>query len=288
MSPDGPVAFWPPKRFVRFEKALDTSMGTARIVTDAGKAYCKALGNRQGPHALACELVGTQLARWFELPTFDDAILMLDELDEIPFAQGGKAQPGPAYVTRAERGHAWGGDADELTLLDNESDVARLVVFDTWTLNCDRHPPDRTVRRPNYDNVFLSEEHAQPGRFRLVAMDHTHCFTCGRDLDERTATVARIKDEGVYGLFDGFVPAVRAHRPVAEAALDRLGGFDRDVAAQIVATIPAGWQVPERARAALVELICQRARFVADSLMRRLAAVCWPQSELPFGEGGGP
>jgi hypothetical protein len=56
---------WRPTTFLRFEIALDTSMGTARLVTDAGPAYIKALGNRQGPHPLACEWVGTQVARWF-------------------------------------------------------------------------------------------------------------------------------------------------------------------------------------------------------------------------------
>lgn len=283
-----PATPWQPTRFVRFEKSLDTSMGTARIVTDAGKAYCKALGNRQGPHALACEWVGTQLARWFGLPTFDFALLTLDAFDEIPFFRGGQAQPGPAFVTRAEAGHAWGGTAEELTIVENQADIARLVVFDTWTLNCDRHPPDLTARKPNYDNVFLSEEGASAGRFRLVAMDHTHCFTCGRDLDERTATIDRIKDDRVYGLFPGFMTAVQAGRGVVEAALTRLRKFDDAAAQQAVRTIPGEWQVSDSARNALADLACQRARFAADNLMKRLAAACWPQGELPFDEGDAP
>jgi hypothetical protein len=180
---------WQPTCVLRFEKPLDTSMGTARIVTDAGKAYLKALGNPQGPHGLACEWVGTQLARWLGLRTFDFALLTLDELDEIPFLRGGHAQPGPAFVTRAEKGHTWGGAPEELKAVENCDDVARLVVFDTWTLNCDRHPPNLSERKPNYDNVFLSEEGAARGRFRLVAMDHTHCFTCGRDLTKRLASI---------------------------------------------------------------------------------------------------
>ena len=52
---------WRPTEFRRFEAGLDTSMGTARIITDAGKAYIKAMGNRQGPHLLAVELIATRL-----------------------------------------------------------------------------------------------------------------------------------------------------------------------------------------------------------------------------------
>ena len=251
-------------------------------MTDAGRAYIKALGNRQGPHALACEWVGTQLARWFGLPTFDFAILTLDDTDEIPFHRGGVAQPGPAFVSRAETGHGWGGSPEELNLLDNPEDVARLVVFDTWTLNCDRHPPDPATRKPNYDNVFLSEGEADAGRFRLVAMDHTHCFTCGRDLTQPVATIDRIKDERLYGLFPGFVPAVRERREVVAEAAERLRTFEAETCTSIVASIPAEWQVRSDARTGLCDLICQRAGFVADNVVDWLAPTCWPQGELDF------
>jgi hypothetical protein len=80
---------------------ISDSMGTARIVTDAGTAYIKALGTRQGPHPLACEWVGTQMAAWFGLPTFEFALLTVDaSVDEIPFLQGGTAESGTAFVTR--------------------------------------------------------------------------------------------------------------------------------------------------------------------------------------------
>ena len=69
-------------------------------MTDVGKAYCKALGNRQGPHALACEWVGSQLAKWLGLPTFDFAIMELDDQEEIPLPRGGPAPPGPAVTRR--------------------------------------------------------------------------------------------------------------------------------------------------------------------------------------------
>jgi len=176
-------------------------MRTAEIVTDAGRAYIKAMGNPEGPHALACEYVGTQLARWFGLRTFDFALMSIGEMDEIQLHEGHFAVPGPAFITRAEEGDNWSGREDVLRRVHNLEMIPKLVVFDTWTRNCDRHPPDTTKRRPNYDNVFLSGERAPAGRFEIVAMDHTHCFTCGKSLNERIATIERIKDERVFACF---------------------------------------------------------------------------------------
>ena len=153
------IGSWQPRVVEHVWFSLDTSMATSRVLTDAGDGYLKALGNRQGPHPLACELVATQLAGWFGLPTFAAAVIVLSEDGiEIPFLRGGKAVPGPAFITRAEAGKTWGGGDEELDQLDNPDDISRIVVFDTWVLNCDRHPPDLAMRRPNYDNVFLSAE----------------------------------------------------------------------------------------------------------------------------------
>src|SRR5687768_3138982 len=102
---------------MRFEEAFDTSVGTSIVVTDAGKAYLKAMGNRGGPHALASEWVGTRLADWFALPTFDYALLTLEEDDEIPLPRGHRATPGPAFVTRQHSGNTWGGDSASLGTL---------------------------------------------------------------------------------------------------------------------------------------------------------------------------
>jgi hypothetical protein len=269
-------ASWQPTTFLRFEEALDTSMGTARIVTDVGPAYIKPLGSRQGPHPLACEWVATHLARWFELPTFDICLMAVDaSVDEIPFFRGGAAQSGTAFVTRATAGHTWGGTTEELDSLTNSTAIARLVVFDTWTRNCDRYPPDLTARKPNYDNVFLADGSGdEKGKSLLIAMDHTHCFTCGRDLDQKVARIGWVKDDRLYGLFPGFVPKVRQED--VDASIDRLSKLNESFVAEIVSSIPADWQVAEPARIALIELICRRASFVVDNVPAAIARVCWP------------
>ncbi len=267
---------WQPTTFVRFERGLDTSMDTARIVTDAGPAYIKAMGNRQGPHPLACELVGTQLAAWFGLPTFEFAIIRIDaRVDEIPFFHGGLAASGPAYTTKAVDGHWWGGKTDELSPLVNPQDVGRLVVFDTWIRNCDRHPPDLTTRQPNYDNVFLEDlTGVDRGKTRLIAMDHTHCFSWNGVLDAKIANIEYVKDDGLYGLFPGFRPLVR--QDDVELAVGRLREVTQEMVHPMVESIPDEWDVEARVKNALEELVVRRAHFVADAILEPIATECWP------------
>jgi len=276
---------WKPTRFERYDRGYDTSMQTCRIVTDCGPAYIKAMGNPEGPHALACEWVGSLLARWFGLPTFDFNLMALTQSDEIPFLRGGCALPGPAFVTKAVPGHCWGGDARELRQVENTDDIAPLVVFDTWVRNCDRYPPDPRKRRPNWDNVFLAQEGAAPGKLRLIAIDHSHCFTCGRALTDRTGTIDRVKDERIYGLFPQFKPYVTRER--TDAAVRRLSEVSSGVVNGVVSSIPSEWDVSEGARDSLKKLICERASFLADRIIGLLEPLCWPQQELDFGPKGG-
>ncbi len=267
---------WNPTTFIRFEQGLDTSMGTARILTDAGPAYLKGLGNRQGPHPLACELVATKLADWFGLPTFQHAIIEIDDsVDEIPFHRGGNVKSGPAFVTRAASGHTWGGSEVELADLVNPQDVGRLVVFDTWVSNCDRFPADLTQRRPNYDNVFLEDLSGDDvGKTRLIAMDHTHCFSCGRDLDDSLTHIDRVKDDRLYGLFPAFRSLV--HHQAVEEAIDRLSQVTVDVVRPIVDLIPKEWDVNAAARERLIVFVVQRAAFVAETVLEAVSKQCWP------------
>ena len=243
-----------------------TSTGVAQIITDAGPAYLKALGNPEGPYALASEWIGTQLARLFGLQTFDTALLVIDaDTDEIPLPKGGYVQTGSAFCTRAEKGRPWDGTAQDLDRLDNLRDITRLVVFDTWVRNRDRHHPDYQVRKPNWDNVFFSEEGASPEQYRLVAMDHTHCFASGSHFNRRLADIGNIRDEAIYGLFPEFGRFLR--RDIIQASTADLKALSFESVRQIAASIPREWDVDTPTRDALMELICRRARYVAENFL---------------------
>jgi hypothetical protein len=166
-----------------------------------------------------------------------------------------------------------GRTAETLGTLDNPDDISRMVVLDNWLLNCDRHPPDLASRRPNHDNVFLSGEGARAGHFRLIAMDHGHCFTCGRELNGLVATIEKIRDERVYGLFPAFRPLLR--EAVVRSSIERLAGLDALTVERAVDAIPIEWDVSPEARFALKALILDRAMFLshgggADAFATRL------------------
>lgn len=271
---------WKPQTIVRFIDNFPTGAATILVKTDQGEGYLKAMGNPGGEHCLACEYVGTQLAQWFELPTFDFTLIQVTDVDKLPFSKGGSAKPGPAFISRKERGGAWGGADRELKRLVNPDDLTRLVIFDTWTLNWDRYSvKDKGKPRINRDNVFLSEE-APKGQLLLKAIDHTHVFTRGGELTSKLAHVDRVKDNQLYGLFPGFRPFLS--EKAAMRGIERLKEFTRAKAEKIVHSIPKEWDVSESAKKAVVDLLVSRARYLAEGIMTML----WPQGELGFSAEG--
>jgi hypothetical protein len=268
---------WTPQNVTRFIRSFGTAARTARVDTDLGEGYIKALGNPEGPHILACELVGSLLADWLGLPTLDFALIEVTTDDEIPLLTGGNAAVGPAFISRAEpTGLPWGGSVSELESVHNRLDISGLVVLDTWTLNCDRHAPDG--RRENLDNVLLVQYPGTRGKALLKAIDFTHAFTCGRELNRRIAFIDNVRDEQLYGLFPQFQDFME--RGEVRRFATRLTQFTADVASAFISLIPREWDVSSDARGAWAAMITQRAQFVSETIEMRL----WPQQE--FNEGG--
>lgn len=269
--PLGPpsTSLWRPTKLLQVVESYDTSMGTTKIKTDATFAYVKAMGNRQGPHALATEYVASSLARWFGLTVPDFGILDLPPEVCFELPRGHRVQSGPAFVSRHVQGRTWGGSEAELRTLENVPDITRLMVFDTWVRNCDRYPPDPTTRKPNYENVYLADTE-QPGRSRLLAIDHTHCFDRGRDLSERLGEIASVRDEYTYGLFPSFVPFIDLGE--LHWCMAMLRTVTREQVEALISRIPTQWEVSSGAATALAVQIHARAGFVADRIVSG-----WPE-----------
>lgn len=241
-----------------------------RVDTDAGEGFLKALGNPEGPHALACELVGTLLAEWLGLPTLEHAIVQVTEDDEIPLTGGRVASSGPAFITRAENGFTWGGDEDTLRRIRNPQDLSLLVALDTWIRNCDRFRPEPNPR-VNRDNVFLAWKKEPERGLVLKAIDHTHAFTCGREITRRLGNLDEIRDTTIFGCFPEFVRFLDPAHVVS--AIERLGQMSLANAIQVVEQVPNEWQVEATAREAWADFIAGRASFVAANLPLWLAAL---------------
>lgn len=260
---------WRPRTIHRFIRSFPTSTQVIRVETDAGEGYLKALGNPEGPHVLACELVGTLLAEWLGLRTLEHAIVWVAPEDELPMARGGLAAPGPAFITKAVNGFPWGGDEETLHSIRQLEDISRLVMLDTWIRNCDRYRPEPN-RRANRDNVFLAWETEPERELVLKAMDHTHAFTCGRELTRRVGDMDNIRDTTIFGCFPEFRPFV--HQEHVRGIASRLEQMDGAQAAQFVDRVPAEWQLEAPVREAWARFIVERAAFVAVNM----ASWLWP------------
>ena len=271
MNPE-PATVWKPTKIRRVIEALPTGSEVVQVETDAGRAFAKFLGGKEGPHVLACELVGTRLAMLMGLPVLDSQLLHYPGLPEITLSSGAKAQPGTAWLTRRVDGFVWGGQADDLKYLANPADLATLVLLDQWTRNCDRYRPE--PRRVNRNNVFFMREGAPEGRFVLMAMDHTHILTCGGPLKHDLARIDLVRDDMAFGLFPEFVDHMK--RPYAVAAVNAMMAIPAEAIEKVIRSIPADWQVDSPVRAALVDFLLQRRSWLANDFVSRL----FPQGEL--------
>jgi hypothetical protein len=268
-----PSHAWRPTLIRRVIESMDTGSEVVQVVTNDGRAFAKFLGSvKEGPHILACELVGTRLASLMGLPVLDWVLLTYPGKPEIVLNSGAKAQAGTAWLTRRVDGVTWSGHEDDLKYLANPGDLIKLVLLDQWTRNCDRYRPQ--PRRVNRNNVFFMREGAPEGRFTLMAMDHTHIFTCGGPLTRDLARIATVRDETAFGLFPEFETHLK--RPDAVAAVEAMATIPDDTIKAVVASIPHDWQVDEPIRAALVEFLLQRRSWLAQEFVSRL----FPQGEL--------
>ena len=129
---------WQPREVLRTIPTLvPTSTKPFHVVTDEGNGFLKMPDNPQGPSALVSELIGTRLAEWFGLEVFHHAVIAVSMADLDP--DSSQSEPVPAFITLEEDGAPWEGSAQELRKVENVADFSRIVVFDTWVGNFDRH-----------------------------------------------------------------------------------------------------------------------------------------------------
>ncbi|HCN30620.1 MAG TPA: hypothetical protein DIT64_18170 [Verrucomicrobiales bacterium] len=268
-----PHHHWKPTRIRGLVQALPSGSEALLVETDAGAAYAKLPGGKEGPHILACELVGTRLAALLGLPVLDWVLMPYPGQPALKLRSGRMAQAGTAWLTRKVNGFGWGREASDLKHISNRADIAKLVILDQWTRNCDRYRPEPKLR-VNENNVFLNREGAPIGQFILMAMDHTHIFTCGGPLSRDMAKIDLVKDVTAFGLFPEFEGAIQRADAVAAAAA--LAAVTDEAIHEIVASIPADWEVDGTIRAAMEDFLRQRRDWLSKTFVSRL----FPQDEL--------
>ena len=139
-----------------------------------------------------------------------------------------------------------------------------------------------TVRR-NDRNVFLSED-APEGQLLLRAMDHSHCFTNGREILPKNLGTECVQESNVYGLFPEFRPFL--DKEVVRRAVADLRQLDREAVEAMVSSIPPAWDVSKKGREALVNFVVTRSAFLVADVTRgseslpRIMTLLWPQGSL--------
>jgi hypothetical protein len=210
------------------------------VTTDAGPAFLKAITASEGPHLLVAEVIGTSLAHWLGLPTFDWSILSVAEEDDLVLYNNSRPLPGPAFITREMAGQVWSGGVSEIQNLENPEDMVGLVILDTWLRNCDRFRPEPP--RVNRNNVFLSAEDCRPGKSRLIAMDFTHIFQEGRPVSKKLGQIDQVKDARIYGLFPEWESRIRSLRAkAAPRFLKKMETWNEGMEQSILNKIPPEW-----------------------------------------------
>lgn len=274
---------WAPTRVLSFEKAYESSTKVFRVRTDCGVGFLKTMGNPEGLHTLPCEWIGSNLAKWFGLPTFDFSIFRLAE--ECPFVFRGRSDSaiaGPAFSSRESAGESWSGRASELAAVFNREDFGRLVAIDTLVRNQDRYfprPPSEPRNSPW--NVFL-RPHRVEGRLEIVAMDFSHALTNGREIGPQEFGIDAVKDSRIYGRFPAFEPYLVASE-MADCGR-RLLELTAPIIQGIVDAIPVEWELNRTTRATLVDFLAERARYLGSpetsSGRPTIAAIMYPESSF--------
>lgn len=277
---------WQPTRIIaQLEAALSTSTAAVRVRTDAGDAFCKAIGAPdEPPMALACDWIGSRLGQLLGVPVPAVAICQTDlplVLDDL----GRCREPGPVFLSQEiEDTETWDGEAKSLATVDNPEVLAGGALLDTWILNHDRHGYLHNGQpRVNTRNLLLQKVKRGRSTTRrlLWLIDHTHCLTRrdGGGFARRIDAIDHVQDHRLFGLFPAAIPQLTPER--ARPWVDQLRSIDRGAITAIMEAVPHEWEVSAEQRQGLLELLLRRRDFLCDSWLTTMNTACnWQQSIL--------
>ena len=254
---------WHPTKIVKIiDNDISTSTSPVIVLTEKGKGYFKAVENNEGANALARKFVGTALASWFGLSTFAYCLFEFDGQSEMTLNNGKHVNQGTGFMTKKESGSNWDKTTAMLDKIINKDDITRLVCFDTWVRNPDRHCVHKGKPHTNSTNVFLAT--APEKKLILKAMDFTHAFPgC---IDNTMDNVKNVYDVTIYGLFAEFVNFLK--KDIAVVACAKLRRVKDQNVRQHIEAIPQSWNIDAETREAWIRFIVKRANFVANNFLR--------------------
>ena len=180
---------WQPTTVSLPSEPIFTDTKPVAVVTDLDIAYLKPLWTPQSGNWLVREMIGLRLARALGLDAPRCAVYELSA-EEAPEDRDGEiAGAGPALLVEKIEWVYWDGTPATLARVSNRSDLAGLVILDTWLRNTDRYPPyvvggdGPNPERSNLQNVALSRDPQRRNRFRIRAVDYSRALHPGFELE---------------------------------------------------------------------------------------------------------
>jgi len=257
------AAPWKPTQIVRvFSRDIGTATSPVVVMTDKGIGYFKAVENDEGSFALAREFIGTSLATWLGLSTFNYCLFNFDGELKIILENGRLVGKGVGFMTKEEPGYYGDRTISMLNRLANKEDITRLVCFDTWIRNVDRCFKYDDKLQTNWNNVFMSV--ASKKQFTLKAMDFTHAFW--GNLDQKMDKATNVNDEEIYGLFPEFVPFLK--KDIAIKTCKKIAKIQEKTIRSYIESIPDDWNIVQDTREAWIRFVIERANFVSSTFLR--------------------
>jgi hypothetical protein len=223
-----------------------------------------------GSATLVSELVASELASWIGLRVPPFAVLRQCQI-ELTMQRNGVAMAPPLFFSLAVDGSPHVESDTFLSRLRQPGDVALLVIFDTWVRNWDRFYDGDD----NADNLLYVKA-AGRRKYDIVPIDHSSCFI-GGDVDFPIGPAPEhwTFDPGIYGKFPSFDPYIDGK--TVKRAVSRLSQLERDFVVEVVNSVPPEWGLGPNAARSLIDLICERADYVVNTIEARLV----DQLDLP-------
>lgn len=255
--------FCQPSQIIRELESLDSSTRPILVKTDCSIGYIKATNNPAGTVALASELLAAELGTWMGLRIPNFAVVRQCEIELTLYGTNVIAEP-PFFFSEKIEAEPYTGSDWELELVAPKSDIARLVVFDTWIRNWDRY--DDRDHGSNRDNLLMKRDFPQK-RVSMIPIDHSHAFVdVGFDEDLPDENLTR--DAAIFGkfpAFDNFLDESSVYE-----ATNHLNELTREFVEDCVNNIPAEWKPSNQTCSAMIDFLLHRAEFIAQELPQRL------------------
>lgn len=233
------------------------------ILNCSGEEYVvKFLQNPDGNKVLINEFVCANIAKFFDLPLAEPALVNIDKQfiedygEEINNHVGEKVEPGIHFGTKLIKKAYPINTSQILKQTINTNIIPSLILFDHIINNKDRDS--------NRGNLLIDYE-----RKMLVVIDHSHVFDIGPLWDEHQLKIRigeKISPLDMTGyIYHKLISYIDGHNPFS-GVLYKVEHISSESLSNIMYKIPSTWNINNNEKAVLVDYLLDRIERVDEIL----------------------